>query len=181
MKPKRSNGERSMEPIAAKHLARLAELAIQDRLDFFARYPQWGELYSNRVLCVALCQGAAQHYLDGTTGVKDFDVWTFYQQHPACSFPARRIGHADFGRSPFGRHPAETTLTGRKVDMIGRSIPSTHGADIAQTLREYLATGKTDSARLLAHKAVVLIDPPKLRGRVVWPPPGDPQRSLAGC
>jgi hypothetical protein len=30
------------------------------------------------LVCVALCQGAALHFVDGENGVKDFDVWTFY-------------------------------------------------------------------------------------------------------
>ena len=37
--------------------------------------------------CVALGQGAARHYLDGQTGVKDFDVWTFFAAAPTRPYP----------------------------------------------------------------------------------------------
>jgi hypothetical protein len=66
--------ERSVAPITLDDLARLAELATADRDQLFARHRLLGQRYAQRVLCVALCQGAALHYLDGRNGVKDFDV-----------------------------------------------------------------------------------------------------------
>jgi hypothetical protein len=33
-----------------------------------------GRLYADRLFAVALCQGAALHYIDGKNGVKDLDV-----------------------------------------------------------------------------------------------------------
>jgi hypothetical protein len=45
-----------------------------------------GAVYDKRVIAVALCQGAALHYVDGKTGVKDFDVFTFYAAHPEGPF-----------------------------------------------------------------------------------------------
>jgi hypothetical protein len=29
---------------------------------------------------VPLCQGGALHYVNGSNGVKDFDVWSFYDE-----------------------------------------------------------------------------------------------------
>ena len=70
---------RSFAKIETSDLERLALLARQDREEFFSRYPRWQQLYSDRILCVALCQGAAVHYVNEENGVKDFDVWTFYK------------------------------------------------------------------------------------------------------
>ena len=78
---------RSRRPIDIADLARLAQIAAEDRMDLFARKTELGRLYWNRVLCVLLCQGAALHFIDGKNGVKDFDVWTFYRAHPRRPYP----------------------------------------------------------------------------------------------
>jgi hypothetical protein len=162
--------ERSVAPITLDDLARLAELATADRDQIFARHRLLGQRYADRVLCVALCQGAALHYLDGRNGVKDFDVWTFYAEHPHGTFPARRVARADFGPSKFGRLPNDLRpYAGRRVDLIGRSLPVEPDADPVQALRRYLSTSRTTSARALAGKAVVLVDPAHLRGVIAWP------------
>src|ERR1700674_4794123 len=66
-----------------------------------------------KILCVALCQGAALHYIGREHGIKDFDLWTFYeraQQIP--DFPSRRLKQYNFGESKFGRHPADERYVG---------------------------------------------------------------------
>jgi hypothetical protein len=161
--------ERSMARFARSDLRRLAEIAARDRAEFFQRHPRWRRLYAKRVIAVALCQGAALHYVDGKNGVKDFDVWTFYAAHAEAPFPGRRRGKVDYGASKFGRHPADRHLLGRRVDLLGRSLPIALGSDPVEALRDYLNAGSTRSARALAAKAVVLLDPSNLRGRVVWP------------
>jgi hypothetical protein len=65
--------DRASRKVARSDLSRLSELAARDRAERFDRRPRWGA-YADRVIAVALCQGAAQHYVDGRTGVKDFDV-----------------------------------------------------------------------------------------------------------
>lgn len=62
------------------------------------------------------------------------------------------------------------SLTGRRVDVIGRSIPGAKPGDPVGSLRNYLETGQTESSRLLAKKAVVLIEPITLLGTIVWLP-----------
>jgi hypothetical protein len=157
----------------------LAELAKADRDRLFARNLSLGARYAQRMLGVALCQGAALHYLDGRNGVKDFDVWTFYAQHPDGPFPPRRVARADFGPSKFGRMPNDIRpYAGRRVDLIGRSLPAEPEADPVDALRRYLTSARTSSARALAAKAVVLIDPANHRGLVVWPPEADPARPV---
>ena len=162
---------RCLAPLTGAHLTRLAEIANADRDDRFARRPRW-HIYRDRVLLVALCQGAALHYLDGRNGVKDLDVWTFYARHPEGEFPARWRVMADFGPSDLGRHPDDAGFTGRHVDLIGRSIDALPGSDAVRAVRTYLRARRTTSARALAAKAVIAVDPLELRGATVWPTSG---------
>ena len=60
------NEGRSYEVIDESDLARLARLARRDRERFIEGRPE----YRERLLCVALCQGAGLHYVDGVVGAK---------------------------------------------------------------------------------------------------------------
>lgn len=146
----------------------MAQLARLDREDLFARKPRYRAL-GERLICVALCQGAALHYVDGKNGVKDFDVWTFYAAHlDNPDYPWRRRKVVDFGDPKFGRSPEKRNFVGRHVDLLGRSLRVTEDADPALVLREYLSEGRTETARRLAEKAVVLLEPSERLGTVVW-------------
>ena len=158
-----------MKRITKVDLQRLAAIARNDREDLFRRNPELGKLYRNRFLCVALCQGAALHYLDGKNGIKDFDVWTFFREHPQRPFPYRRNVPKDFGRAKFGKTPGMPHFRGRCVDLIGRSIPHKREQTPVEALRQYLETSKNRSPRLLAQKAVIILEPEDLVGFVVWP------------
>ena len=160
---------RSFEHITIDDLARLAKLAKDDRASFFAKHPNWGRLYARRVLCTALCQGAATHYVYGEVGINDFDVYTFYSAHPKRSWPSRRIKHTDFGDPKFGRSVEKSTPIGRRVDLMARSIPARQDENPASAVRRYLRSGKTATARHLARNAVVLIEPVQFVGLIVWP------------
>jgi hypothetical protein len=116
---------RSLKKITLHDLRNLASIARKDREDLFKRKPEFGKIYRDRLMCVALCQGAALHYLDGKTGIKDFDVWTFYKAYPKMPFPPRRNVQRDFGHPKFGKTPGATQFAGKCVDLIGRSIPCT--------------------------------------------------------
>jgi hypothetical protein len=147
----------------------LAAIAQDDRDARFARRPRW-QAYADRVLCVALCQGAALHYVDGRNGIKDFDVYTFYAEHPTGPFPFRWRTEVDFGPSRFGRYHGDPELfRGRRVDLIGRSLDVAPDTDPIEAVRHYLTTGRTETARQLARKAVVLLAPQELRGEIIWP------------
>jgi hypothetical protein len=154
---------RARELITKADLGRLSEIARADREWFFKSYPKYAP-YQSRVARVALCQGAALHYIDGWTGVNDFDVWTFHYELP-IRFPYRRHAREDFGPSHF------TDWSGR-VDLMARSLRADPGTDPAKMLRDYLTKTPTTTAWWLAQKAVVLIDPELRRGEVVWPADG---------
>lgn len=167
---------RSYEPIDNEDLSTLGRFAAEDLEKFVASRPE----YRERLLCVALCQGAGQHYVDlaiGSTmpnGVKDFDVWSFFAAVPGERFPAdiRNI-HVDMGPSKFGRYPNEPKrfagFAGRRIDLFLRALPVELDGDPAEALQAYLTRRRTTSARYLAMKGVVLIEPVARRGEVVWP------------
>jgi len=162
--------ERSYKKITKVDLKRLLKIAHEDREDFFNRNPRWRKLYSNKMICIALCQGAALHYLNGKNGVKDFDIWTFYSAHQSAPFPYRRMGGRDFGSPKFGRHPANgDRYVGRGVDLLGRSLKCPKSADPVKIIQKYLANPKTKSAKALSEKAVVLLFPETHFGLKIWP------------
>src|SRR5712692_3697526 len=132
-----TNEERSYEAITDTDLRRLGEIAAADRISLFARRIDTGRLYGNRLFAVALCQGAALHRVTGKIGVKDFDVWSFYIEHVGRPYPYRRNGTADFGDPKFGKSPDREDFVGRRVDLLGRSLPLEPGADVIRSLRAY--------------------------------------------
>lgn len=133
--------DRSPTRIEVADLLRLAALAAEAEAELFGRHPRGSGRYAGRLLGRALCQGAALHYVNGKNGVKDFDVWSFYAQHDDWPFPARWRGTRDFGPSKFGRYPADPPrYTGRRVDLLGRSLPVASGTDPARAIRDYLVS-----------------------------------------
>lgn len=161
--------ERSMARIQIEDLTRLAEIARTDLDAYISRSPHPRAAFRSLKLCVALCQGAALHFVDQRNGVKDLDIYTFFRADEVMTFPARRRGVHDFGPSKFGRHPDDKGFSGRRVDVMGRSIACPDNASPADIVRQYLRTMPTGTAWHLARKAVVLIDPPALCGTVIWP------------
>jgi hypothetical protein len=164
-----TSSARSLAEITIADLQRLAAIARADREDLFRRNPALGRLYADRLICVTLCQGAALHYLNGQNGVKDFDVWTFFAAHLMRPFPYRRNVPRDFGDPKFGVSLDKPGFIGRRVDLIGRSIPCKQRQDPIESIRNYLITSRNKSPRLLARKAVIILEPAELIGRVAWP------------
>jgi len=167
--PETQSNARAYLRLTDGDLRRLAIIAQMDREEFFAEHPRWRRLYGDRLLCSALCQGAAAHYVDGTTGIRDFDVWSFYREHPDAPFPYRRKRVRPFGDRRFGRCLDRPAFAGRPVDLVGRSIPSVRLDDPGQAVRCYLQAGATRSARALRERPVVLLEPAPGRGQIVWP------------
>jgi hypothetical protein len=131
-------------------------------LDKQRRGDVWRCLTSS-LLC---CQGAARHFIDGTTGINDFDVYTFYRANPRKRWYAKRIKAYDFGHPRFGKSLDRPQFVGRRVDCLARAIEGDEDNPIV-AVQNYLAQGKTLTARLLAAGAVVLLEPEC--GTVVWP------------
>jgi hypothetical protein len=115
-----ADSDRSLERIEIADLLRLAPLAADAEVELFSRNPQGSGRYAGRLLGRALCQGAALHYVNGSNGVKDFDVCSFYAQYDDWPFPPRWRGTRDFGLSKFGRYSGDPLrYSGRRVDLLG--------------------------------------------------------------
>jgi hypothetical protein len=176
--------ERTSAPLTIEHLQRLSELAALDRERFYVAQP----LYRGRLVATVLAQGAALHWVNGTNGVKDLDVWSFFALPPEHGrFVAdRRETQADFGPSALGRQQYDLTAVrngrqrsryrrwqlyeGRRVDLMMRGLQCPLDADPAVAIRQWLLSGRPGSSPWwLAKKAIILIDPPERRGELVWP------------
>lgn len=161
---------RSFEKLTIEDLHRVKELAIEDLKGFYERRSVTGRLYADRLIALCLCQGAAEHFVRPGHGVKDFDVWAFFSSHPVRAFPYRRRGTADFGPSRLGRHPDDTGFAGRRVDVIGRSLQVRDNQFGMEAVREWLYGGRTQSARLISLRPVVILAPERYSGKVLWDP-----------
>jgi hypothetical protein len=155
---------RSFEKFEPEDLAMLAAIAQQDLQSFIERNPHHSTL-SERLILVALCQGAAMHYVDGRNGVKDFDVWSFFADDGfSPAYPPRRRGTGLYQGPRF----SDST---RRVDLLGHTLPKPVDADPVAAVTSYLRDPKTESAWQLSRKAVVVISPAHLSGKVLWPAP----------
>jgi hypothetical protein len=70
-------------PVSWAELRDLRTITIGEEIRFFDCNRHLSQAYRDRLIAVALCQGAALQYLQCGYGVKDFDVHFFYSQNPA--------------------------------------------------------------------------------------------------
>ncbi len=162
-------GESSLERITKADLRRLARIAADERDDYFARHAEWKLLYARRLLCTALCGQSALHFCNGTAGIEEFDVWSYYAAHAEAAFPHYRHSYRDFGKSKFGRAMGHDAYVGRRIRLTVRSLLTRPGDDPVVSLQRYLRSGRTPSARKLRRSVVVLIEPETYLGYVAWP------------
>jgi len=152
----------SIQRIMRRDLDHLADIAQRDIENFFDRKPSMRRTYQKRLLCSALCQGAAIHFAQPKYGygVKDFDVWSFFVQTnrgtPLGMF-RRRATPVAFEKSRF---------RDKRIDLLWRTVGGSVD-DPVHTTRNWLS-GNSTSARHLSRKAVVMLDPPEYRGQTIW-------------
>jgi hypothetical protein len=162
--------ERSLKVITNDDLRKLYEGSAKRLGEYFVagQGRKWLEFYDiEKPLAVALCQGGAMHYHDKENGVKDFDVWFFFPFNKK-HLPYRTIWNWDYRNPKFGHHPSAKGYQGRKVDVLVRSIHQYAEGDPVKTILRFLKNEKTSSSRELAKKAVVMLSPDFLCGKVVW-------------
>jgi hypothetical protein len=110
------------------------------------------------------------HYLNGITGVREFQVWTFYAENSEAAFPPHHVSHLDYGESKFGRSAdLPESYKGLRVEVQGRSLEAQTGDDPLEVLQRYLKARASPSARELSSKAVVLLEPDEFFGVEAWP------------
>ena len=162
--------DRSLEQITKDDLKDLYVGSVKRLREYFihGEGAKWENFYNiEQPLVAALCQGAAMHYSDKITGVKDFDVWFFYPFNKK-HLPYRTIWNWDYKNPKFGRNLSELSFEGRRVDVLVRSIKNYALNDPVRTIHIYLDRENTTSSRELARKAVVLLYPESLLGKIVW-------------
>jgi len=166
---------RSYEKITKSDLKRLLKLTKDDHKDFIRRHPKYKNL---KVLSICLCQGGALHYLDGKTGIRDFDTYIFFERNQSIRYPCRRRGFGDFGESKFGKtyiNPSNsqsvnkyTQAKGRYVDIMGREIDNIDN-DYEKSIQNYLKEPKSATPYFLSQKAAVVLEPINDLGKIIWP------------
>lgn len=164
----------SYEKITLRDLKQLLKLALKERKLFFKDNPNYRPYYRS-LIAVVLCQGAAKHFVDGKTGVKDFDIWFFYKPRNG-KYPIWRLGRyghiVDSEIKKFGKNIKHPDFVGRKVDLMIRELPKKLiqecGANPNDCIKAYLKNPRTQSARKLSEKAAVGLYPKWIFGKVLY-------------
>lgn len=150
--------------VTLDELRGLALLAKEEESAFFQRNPHLAKPYHDRLILIALCQGAALQYIGAGYGVKDFDIHFFYAQNPAKPKLSRAVKRV---------HTTVGSFPERPIDFIRTVIPDVDmpfGPNaIIKTVQEFLLTSPTANAWHLSQKAVVGLSPDDLHAVQVWP------------
>jgi hypothetical protein len=145
-------------------LRALSALAITEEARFFNDNPHLIAPYRDRLVAVALCQGAALQFLGCGYGVNDFDLHYFYAQNPDKPRLTRSWVRRSADVGAFPNVP---------VDFLRTVIPTRlHRSDgnAVELIQAFLRKGPTSNARHLQRKAVVGLLPAALFGVVIWEP-----------
>lgn len=171
--------KRSRKKLTDTDLDHLLSIERRWRESLERRIPHW-RLYVDRLLCICLAQGGARHLIDGTTGIKDFDLYRIFAASSVRPYPDPAIyrgnTHEDFGPSRFGSRTdpdfrrfqrRHTKVIHRNVDIFSLAVPAEPASDPVTGIRALLAEPPTPKVALIAEKPFVIIDqrPP----RVAWP------------
>jgi hypothetical protein len=164
------NTEYSSEQLTKDDLIRLKDIVLRTLKSRVYQAPV-ARQYIDRLMMLALCQGAAQNYLYGAhgengRGVKDLDVWAFYYDGLEKAFPSKSHWRSDFGESHLGRNPHDDGYVGRRIDIMGRSIPFT--GDDKESVLTWLR-GDSHSASNVIKRPVIGLFPEHHLGAVIWP------------
>ena len=167
-KPQPMDSETSYinQPVTARELRDLAKLAAVEEKAFFVRNPHLSKPYQQRLLLVALCQGAVLQYLGCGRGVKDFDVHFFYAQNPEkkkLSRPTKEV------YACIGAFPVLPIQFMRAV--MPETQPCLEAEAAIQAVREFLRNKPTTGAYYLSKKAVIGLYPTEMFGIEIWRSP----------
>lgn len=172
-----NNEGRSYEAITSDDLKQLLKVATKTNRVFFKKNKRFKPKQKS-LLAIALCQGAALHFIDGKNGVKDFDIYSFYvpsskQGNNRISRLGRVLINRDSKLSKFGKDEHHKEYVGKKADFMMREIDEdiikNNNRDAAKCIAAYLERGRTRTATLLSRKAVVGLYPKRIFSKVIWP------------
>lgn len=71
----------------------------------------------------------------------------------------KRIKSYDFGDAKYSQSQDEPTFVGRRVDYLIHSIDAIENEDVEISLQSYLMDDITETARLIAAKVLLLLEP----------------------
>jgi hypothetical protein len=123
-------------------------------------------VYENKLIAICLCQGAAQHFVDEKTGIKDIDVWFFFKEDKKVKLPNRKNMRKLVSKkfTNIGNKSIDFLKKAIKQDIINKS-ENEKPEDI---LKSYLQNGNTSTSKYLAQKSVVGLFPPEILGKIIW-------------
>lgn len=152
--------KRIYDKIYKKDLRALRDLALKEHNEFFIRNPHLKKPYSNSLIGICLCQGAAWHYLDPENGIKDFDIWHFYKERKKAAFPYRakkvnKIGYKN-----------------KWIDYLKRAISKSVYKEFPSApdkiILQYLLQKNTKTKKFLLKKPVIGLYPESIFSKVIW-------------
>lgn len=154
------------QPVTARELRDLARLAAVEAAAFFVRNPHLSEHYQQRLILVALCQGAALQYIGCGRGVKDFDIHFFYAQNPKKKILSRATKEV---YACIGDFPVLPVHFMRAV--MPETQPCLEAEAAIQAVQEFLRNKPTTRAYHLSKKAVIGLYPAEMFGIEIWRSP----------
>lgn len=152
--------DRIYTKLGRNDLKALQKLALEEHEDFFKRNKHLKDAYYDSLVGIALCQGAASHYINPSVGIKDFDIWLFYVENENIRFPYR------------AHKSIENGYKSRGIDYLKRAIKKELFDSCSNTaeecIMEYLFERNTKTKELLLKKAIVGLFPEEIFGKVIW-------------
>ena len=154
------------QPVTMEELRCLAKHARMEEKAFFTRNPHLVEPYRERLILVALCQGAALQFLGCGYGVKDFDIHFFYAQNPDKKRLSRAVKPYKEDVGDFSNAPIDYIRT-----VVPNAQPCLKPEEVIQTVQEFLRRKPTANAYHLSKKAVIGLYPDEVFEKQIWPAP----------
>jgi len=123
-------------------------------------------VYRDRLIVICLCQGAAQHFVDRTTGIKDIDVWFFFQEHRDVKIP-------DIKNMRYSVYVIFKNIGKKRVDFLKKGlrkdiIDTAKSTEPGEILSSYLRRANTHTSQSLSQKSVIGLYPDKVFGKAIW-------------
>jgi len=151
-------------PVGLSELRSLTQLGLQELDAFFTRNPHLTAPYRDRLLAIALCQGAARQFLGCGHGVNDFDLHFFYAQNPEKPRLSRAVAHRFESVGNFSRIRVDFVRTVVPVRVLLSRV-----TDPAAQIRSFLEQAPTQNAKHLAKNPVIGLSPESVFGLTIWP------------
>jgi hypothetical protein len=164
--------ELSTVVIRFEDLKRLQEIALDDLEGIISRKPEQ-KPFKKKLFFIALTRGAAQHYLDRKTGIRDFNVCLFFKQAKEENTLYQRAKKKASGLDKFGPDPGGKTKT-RQVEVRGWEIPTgvlrKGRSNPEKCLEFWFEKAEGEVVEEIAKEAVVGLWPDNIIGKILWSP-----------